>query len=158
MSIRRFAVAAFLAMACAGGNAAAAGQDAQCAPQDTNAVVETMREMYAALAADDEARLTKIFAPGFYAFDGGKRFDAPGLIGLIKDRHQAGYKYAWTVTEPDVRAHCDWAWIAYVNRGSIAEPSSDTKPVTWLESAVLRHEAGRWRIVFFHSTRAPAAP
>lgn len=158
MSIRRFAAAVLLAAACVGGNSAAAEQEAQCAPQDTDFVVATMREMYAALAADDEARLARIFAPGFYAFDAGKRFDAPALIGLIKDRHEAGYQYVWTVNEPDIRVHCDWAWIAYVNRGSIAEPSSDSKPVTWLESAVLHHESGRWRIVFFHSTRAPAAP
>jgi hypothetical protein len=46
------------------------------------------------------------------------------------------------------------AWITYVNRGS-AEDKSGKKDLTWLESAVLRKDAGNWRIHFFHSTRAP---
>jgi hypothetical protein len=51
--------------------------------------------------------------------------------------------------------HGDLAWITYVNRGSVGDAAGVT-PVTWLESAVLRHDGRRWRIRFFHSTRVPA--
>jgi hypothetical protein len=113
--------------------------------------------MYAALSVDDGARLAEtVFAPGFYAFDGGRRFSGPELAALIAAAHKAGKAYVWTVQEPDVRFACDHAWIAYVNRGSVTDASGAT-PVTWLESAVLRHDGTRWRIEFFHSTRAPAA-
>ena len=116
-----------------------------------------MRDMYAALMVDDEARLQSILMPDFYSYDGGKAFDGPGLGNLVKDAHKAGKTFVWTVAEPKVQLHCDWAWIAYVNRGSIADASAP-KPVTWLETAVLRYDAGRWRIALFHSSRAAPTP
>jgi ketosteroid isomerase-like protein len=61
--------------------------------------------------------------------------------------------YVWTVNEPDVHISGDFAWIAYVNRGSIKD-ASGTENVTWLESAVLQKEKDAWRIRFLHSTRA----
>jgi ketosteroid isomerase-like protein len=159
MSVRHFGLAALLTTTFwIGATVAAAEPQAPCASHSADAVAETMREMYAALSADDEARLKTIFTPDFYSFDAGKRFDGPALIGLIKDAHKAGKTFVWTVNEPDVRVQCDWAWIAYVNRGSVTDKSTST-PVTWLESAVLRFETGRWRIAFFHSSRAaPATP
>lgn len=131
---------------------------AACPPADPDAVAGTMREMYAAISVDDGARLNgTIFAPGFYAFDGGKRFSGPELVALIAGAHKAGKAYVWTVQEPDVHVVCDRAWIAYVNRGSVTD-ASGVLPVTWLESAVLKFDGTRWRIEFFHSTRAPVAP
>jgi hypothetical protein len=156
MSARRFALAAFATTTLwTGVSVAVAEPQAQCVARSGDAVAETMREMYAALSADDEARLKTIFTADFYSF-GGKRFDGPALAGLVKDAHKAGKTFVWTVNEPDVRVQCDWAWIAYVNRGSVTDKAGAT-PVTWLESAVLRFETGRWRIAFFHSSRAAPA-
>jgi ketosteroid isomerase-like protein len=118
-------------------------------------VAETMRAMYAAAAIDDEARLKEIFADDFYAFDLGKRFDGMALAQLIKAAHAAGRTFVWTVKDPETHMHGDLAWITYVNRGSVGDAAGVT-PVTWLESAVLRHDGRRWRIRFFHSTRVPA--
>jgi hypothetical protein len=131
---------------------------AACPAADPDAVAGTMRDMYAAISVDDGARLNgMIFAPGFYAFDGGKRFSGPELVALIAGAHKAGKAYVWTVQEPDVHVVCDRAWIAYVNRGSVTD-ASGVLPLTWLESAVLKFDGTRWRIEFFHSTRTPAAP
>jgi ketosteroid isomerase-like protein len=159
MSVRHFALAALVTTALGTGpSAAAAEPQTQCATRSADAVTETMRDMYAALSAGDDARLTSIFTSDFYSFDAGKRFDGPALAALVKDAHKAGKKYVWTVNEPDVHVQCDGAWIAYVNRGSVTDASGAT-PVTWLESAVLRFETGRWRIAFFHSSRAaPGTP
>jgi Domain of unknown function (DUF4440) len=68
--------------------------------------------------------------------------------------HAAGKVYAWTVNEPEVHIDADMAWVTYVNRGSIKD-TSETKNVSWLESAILRKEEGNWRIQFFHSTGMP---
>jgi hypothetical protein len=122
----------------------------------TDAVIETIREMYAAAAIDDEASLRAIFTDDFYAFDGGKRFDGMELPALLKAAHAAGKRFVWTVSEPDVWVAQNCASIAYVNRGSISD-AAGTVPVTWLESAVLRFDGSRWRIQFFHSTRVPTA-
>jgi ketosteroid isomerase-like protein len=120
------------------------------------AVVETIRAMYAAAAVDDDAALARIFTADFYAFDLGKRFQGMALAELIKTAHAAGKRFVWTVTEPDVHVVGDLAWLSFVNSGSVGD-AAGTAPVTWLESAVLRFEEGRWRVQFFHSTRVPPA-
>ena len=74
---------------------------------------------------------------------------------LIKSLHAAGKIFVWTVPEPTVRIEGAVAWITYLNRGSVQD-AAGKKDVSWLESAVLRKDAGAWRIQFFHSTRVPA--
>ena len=123
---------------------------------DADPIAETLREMYAAARVDDFEALKAIFDDGFYAYDLGKRFDGMELPQLIKDAHAGGAEIVWTVEDADSHVVGDWAWTAYVNRGSISDGKTVT-PVTWLESAVLRHDGARWRIRFFHSTRAQAA-
>ena len=110
--------------------------------------------MFAALAAEDFAKLRAVIAPDFYAFEAGGRITGDALIDLIKKAHAAGKVYVWTVNEPEVHIDGDTAWVTYVNRGSIKD-AAGTKDVSWLESAVLRKEKGDWRIQFFHSTRVP---
>ena len=117
-------------------------------------VSETIRSMFAALAAEDFAKLRTVIAPDFYAFEAGGRISGDALMDLIKKAHAAGKVYVWTVNEPEVHIDGDTAWVTYVNRGSIKD-ASGTKDVSWLESAVLRKEKGDWRIQFFHSTRVP---
>lgn len=121
---------------------------------DEARIVDAMKTMYVAATHDDLDQFNTVAAPDFYAFDGGKRFSGDSLMELIKNLHAAGSIYVWTVTEPEVHVSGDTAWITYVNRGSV-EDKSGKKDLTWLESAVLRKDAGIWRIHFFHSTRAP---
>ncbi len=117
-------------------------------------IAATMREMYRAAVADDFDAFRTIFDEGFYAFDLGRRFDGMALPELIKQAHAGGTQFVWSVQDADTHVVGDWAWIAYVNRGSVFDGKA-TMSVTWLESAVLRHDGSRWRIRFFHSTRAP---
>ena len=117
-------------------------------------VVDALRTMYVAATNDDLALFHTVAAPGFYAYDGGRRFAGDELMAFIRSRHEAGVVYVWRVTEPEVRIDGGTAWITYVNRGSITDVSG-AKDVTWLESAVLQKEKDNWRIQFFHSTRVP---
>src|SRR3954463_15846070 len=102
-------------------------------------VIEAVRSMFAALAADDFPKLRAVIAPDFYAFEAGGRITADALIDLMKKAHAAGKVYVWTVNEPEVHIDGGVAWVTYVNRGSIKD-ASGTKDVSWLESAVLRKE------------------
>jgi ketosteroid isomerase-like protein len=119
---------------------------------EAEAVVETVRSMFAAATVDDFERLAEMFDDGFYAFDMERRLDGMALLALIRDAHAAGTIIVWSVTEPEVHVEGDLAWMTHVNRGSISN-SSGVAPATWLESAVLGRRNGRWRIRFFHSTR-----
>ena len=144
-----------LAAAALGAAMAGQAQAATCPKADPDAVAAALRAMYVAAATDDEAGFKAVFAPDFYAFDGGRRFDGMGLAELIKGAHKSGAIFQWQVTEPVVHFACDTAWITYVNRGAVGD-ASGTRPMTWLESAILKYDGARWRIQFFHSTRAPA--
>jgi hypothetical protein len=108
--------------------------------------------MYAAATADDLAKFHSVAAQDFYAFDNGKRYDGDALMKAVKEFHDKGVVFVWTVTDPHVEATCNLAWITYTNRGSM-RGASGTQDVNWLESAVLQKQAGTWRILFFHSTR-----
>ena len=120
---------------------------------DADPIAETLRDMYAAATADDLEAFRAVVDDGFYAYDLGKRFDGTALMELIQRAHADGHVFVWTVQDVDSRILGDQAWIAYVNRGSVSDGKTVT-PVTWLESAILRHDGARWRIRFFHSTRA----
>jgi hypothetical protein len=135
--------------------ARAQGKACPAKPGDEAAIVETMRGMYAAATVDDRAEMRSYFAPGFYMFDGGTRYDGDSIMDLIEDHYKQGVRYKWSVTQPDVHVHCDEAWIAYVNEGSITKPGAGSTPMEWLESAVLERQGGEWKMVFFQSTRVP---
>lgn len=120
-------------------------------------IVDAINTIFVAARTDDTAKFDTVLAPGFYMFDGGKRFDGDAIMAFIKSQHAAGKRYEWNVTEPDVHVSGNAAWIAYVNRGSVGD-ASGTTPQTWLESAFLQKEKEQWKIVFIHSTRVPSAP
>jgi ketosteroid isomerase-like protein len=120
-------------------------------------VINTVSTTFAAALTDDTAKFDSVIAPGFYMYDGGIRFNGDAIMAVIKAQHAAGKRYEWNVTEPDVHISGDTAWIAYVNKGSITDASGTTKQ-NWLESAFLEKQAGKWKIVFIHSTRVAPKP
>lgn len=121
---------------------------------DSVQVVEAITTMYAAATNDDLAKFHTVTSPAFYAFDNGKQFAGDSLMNLVKVLHAGGNVYVWRVTEPKVHIEGNIAWITYINRG-LLQNASGTKPMAWLESAVLRKEKGTWLIQFMHSTRVP---
>jgi len=155
---RRLA-AIFAVMLCSGFSPAAQARMLGCVANqaDEAAVVDTVRSMYAAAAANDMTRLHAVFAPGAYLFDGGTRYASiDALMQVILGYRTKGVKFVWNVTQPDVHVHCHEAWIAYVNAGAITLPGATAAtPAKWLESADLEKQDGVWKIVFFQSTRVP---
>jgi hypothetical protein len=124
-----------------------------CAPPGAAKAVEAaVRGWFAAFAHDDFKTGYGLQAPGFYAYDGGKRYDGPALGELIRGAHASGVRIEWNVGPLDVHPGCDQAWAAWVNNGSVGKPGA-MQPVTWLESAVLAYRDGRWRMEFLHSDR-----
>ncbi|WP_050059648.1 nuclear transport factor 2 family protein [Silvibacterium bohemicum] len=121
-------------------------------------VVDVMDTFFAAAHDDDLTKFHSVTAPGFYIYDNGARFNGDSIMNLIKGLHAMGKHYEWSVTEPDVHImNGNVAWIAYVNKGTITSAST-TMNQQWLESAFFEKIAGRWRIMFIHSTRVPAPP
>jgi hypothetical protein len=123
-------------------------------PADRTQIVQTMRTMYAAATIDDLAKFHTVAASDFYAFDNGKRYDGDALMITLRELHEKGMVFVWTVTDPHVETSCNLAWITYTNRGSLHN-ASGAQDLSWLESAMLQKQEGTWRIRFFHSTRVP---
>jgi hypothetical protein len=126
---------------------------------EATAVVDTMHTMFVALGTEDLAKFHSLTVPGFYAFDNGKRYDGDALMQIIVSAHAKGMKFVWSVTQPDVHIHGNYAWIAYANVGSIQQSSTaEPTPMTWLESAFLESHNGSWKITFLQSSRVAAPP
>jgi ketosteroid isomerase-like protein len=115
-------------------------------------IVDTVDTIFTALQTDDADKLNSVIAPGFYIFDGGKRFNAEQVMAIFKAQHLAGKRYEWNVT--DIHISGNTAWIAYVNDGSISDASGRMHQ-QWLESGFLEKQAGTWKVVFMQSTRVP---
>jgi len=137
--------------------ARAASPDVACAPGATaeHDVVLSVEQMFTAFRTDDSSGFRQIATADFYAYDNGAPFTGSSLLDLLRKAHATGTRFEWSVTEPKVHIACNLAWVTYVNKGSI-ENAAGHQEMSWLESAVLEYGEGKWRIRFFHSTRAAA--
>lgn len=124
---------------------------------DTQAVERTIRSYFSALATDDDAAAARLTSPTFYSFDVGKRFTGPELSATIKRLHQQGTVLQWNIGPIESHFDCNTAWAAWENVGSVGT-AGDLRPMTWLESAMLRRHRGQWVLEFLHSTRAQQTP
>jgi hypothetical protein len=126
-----------------------------CAPAGSDRAVEAaVRAWFDAGRRDELATMAKIQAPGFYAYDGGKKYEGLALGELVKGAHASGVAIEWNLHDFDVHVACDQAWVAWVNTGASGKAGA-MQPVTWLESAVFGWQGGAWRMEFLHSARVP---
>ena len=137
------------------GCAHAASPTCPASPRAEAEIERTVHGFYQALRTDDIAAFRRVTTARFYSFDGGARYDGIALAELIRDARAAGRQFNWSVGPLDTQRRCSVAWTAWQNSGS-AGPAREVKPVKWLESAVLVHDGGAWKIDFFHSHRATA--
>ena len=116
-------------------------------------VEQTIRDFFDALRGESEASFESLTTQGMYSFDVGQRFEGRALADVIIEALGEGVEINWSLGPMDTQVRCDVAWSAWENTGSAGTPP-DVNPVRWLESAVLVHQDGRWKIDFFHSQRA----
>jgi hypothetical protein len=143
-----------IALAVCFANIPAAGAQQKLLTADQIQIVNTVSMIFTAARTDDVAMFDSVIAPDFYIYDGGARFNGDTIMAFIKAQHDAGKRYEWDVTEPDVHINGNTAWVAYVNEGSITDASGTVKQ-KWLESAFLQKQGDMWKILFMHSTRVP---
>jgi Domain of unknown function (DUF4440) len=126
-----------------------------CAPQGSGPAMQAaVQAWFEAARRDDVAGEAALQAPGFYAYDNGKRYEGTSLGELVKSAHAAGARIEWNLHDFDVHVGCDKAWIAWINTGASGKAGA-MQPVTWLESAVFGWRGGAWRMEFLHSARVP---
>ena len=143
-------LAALALLACVAAPIQALAAPCVVKPSDNRVISETIRSLYAALAKDEA--LDGIVSPGFYAFEGDKRFTGSELSAVIRQTHAKGVTLVWKLDTIDIHAGCDVAWAAWENHGAAID-ASGSKPVTWYESAGLHRDGARWVIDFLHAHR-----
>jgi len=123
-------------------------------PANAKADVEkTISDFFDAVRLKDKAPMEALTTKRFYAFDVGARFSGTALNETVVEALDEGIEINWVLQPMDTQVRCDVAWSQWENIGSAGTPP-DLEPVRWLESAVLVHEDGRWKLDFFHSQRA----
>jgi hypothetical protein len=128
-------------------------------PGDTDAVVKTMQDFFDAAAQGDPDKFHHLVLGGFYAYNGGERWEGDSLMRALIEWHRQGMKLAWSINDPEVHVDCDMAWITYLNRGQMQKPGDAAPtPTNWLESVALQRQGNGWKLAFLHSTRTEAAP
>ena len=132
-----------------------AAESAQCAPSETAKadVEQTIRDFFDTLRGEGELAFEDVTTSSMYSFDVGERFEGRALADLIIGVLAEGVEINWSFGPMDTKVACNVAWSQWDNTGSVGTPP-DVNPVSWLESAVLVYEEGRWKIDFFHSQRA----
>jgi hypothetical protein len=118
---------------------------------EQQSVVASVEIMFKSIGADDVKCFKSVTTSGFYLFDAGSRFDGTSILGMVQQLKAAGTTFDWNVTEPDVHIDGNSAWIAYVDRGSMIEPSC-SRSMEWLESVFLIKDASTWKLAFMQST------
>jgi hypothetical protein len=122
---------------------------------DTTRIVDTIKALFTAISSDDLAKFDSLV---FYiCTKAGNDLHLIPSSPSSKSERAADKHYGSSVTQTDVHVSGNTAWIAYVNHGTVTD-ASGTIHRKWLESAFLKREAGRWKIVFFHSDRVPPPP
>jgi len=116
-------------------------------------VEKTIAQFFDALRGEGEASFKSLTTANMYSFDVGERFDGAALADVIEEALAQGVEINWSLGPMDTKVRCGVAWSQWENTGSAGTPPN-VRLVRWLESAVLVHEGGRWKIDFFHSQRA----
>lgn len=123
---------------------------------EPGAVMAALDQWYAAIRADDLDGFAKVTTSDFIAYDAGGVYPGLELARAIKAAHDSGKVFVWSVAAPKVQLDCRSALVTYVNKGQV-KSADGVVDVVWLESAAFRREAGRWKLSFFHSSRAHPA-
>ncbi|MEM7703293.1 MAG: hypothetical protein AAF251_15250 [Pseudomonadota bacterium] len=119
----------------------------------TDDVEQTIRDFFTALRGEGDMSVYDLTTNSMYSYDVGERFERGALAGVIIEALKDGVEINWNLGPMDIKVRCDVAWSAWENVGSAGTPPN-IRPAGWLESAVLVHQDGRWKIDFFHSQRA----
>ena len=119
---------------------------------EKQAVKNTLRLWYNALAVNDTSQFRNLVTSDFYIFEDGKRYNADELLALSKSFLSEDIKPSWTFDTPPTVEVDSNAALATFTTYRLFEKDKQHRETKCLESAVLQKENGRWQIAFFHST------
>jgi len=147
-------------LALAGALALAPTSGAAAAPGDEAAVRQLIVDWYKAFADPrvDRAFYRSFMTDDYLLLENGVLLDREGDVAMLDatptDRTRSdAFDFYRVVVEGDR------AWLVYLLKSEMSEPQKGRRSTRYLESALLKREAGRWRVGLLHSTKInpPAA-
>ncbi len=120
------------------------------AASPSEAVLQTVNDMFDSLKAGDRVRWNDVTASDFHIFERGKDMSRDQIYAAVRSVFDKGGSIEWNVTKPQVEVSQDLATINLVNQGAITRDGTRT-PATWFQSATLRHSRDHWQVEFMQS-------
>ena len=122
--------------------------------EDQGAVRQLIVDWYKAFA---DPRVDRSFYRSFMTDDyllceNGVLLDREGDVAMI-DATPADRVRTDRFDFQRVAVDGDRAWLVYFLSSEMSEPNKGRRAARYLESALLRREAGRWRVALLHSTK-----
>ena len=119
---------------------------------DTQQVIDTVANMFAAVKMRDKTAFKAVLHEDFLLHENGQRLNADGIFELIVNAQDGGAEFDWNIIEPRVYVEGNLACLAYRNCGSVTR-GGDRQSVEWLESATLIKDGDEWKVAFMSSMR-----
>jgi hypothetical protein len=111
----------------------------------------SVQELFAAMSAFDYPKMKAIVTDDFQLLEAGEVWNIDTLINAIKSGNKP-YKRLNYFSPITMVTYNDMIWLSYWNKAKFIMPSK-TNERAWLESVVLFHENGTWKLQMMHSTR-----
>ncbi|MEM6583605.1 MAG: hypothetical protein AAF699_20165 [Pseudomonadota bacterium] len=110
---------------------------------------QTVKRFFELLSVRDISGVEDITTNEFVLLEHGQAWNRERLIQAIQGDYQRRNFFSMHREHTENKA----AWVAYWNRAVLSHANGDSQNYYWLESALLQHSDGRWRLSLLHSTR-----
>jgi len=111
----------------------------------------TIVRFFDGLSELNENKLKETTTTDFILLENGEVWNLDTLISKIQPRKQTNFKRVNSFVFINTQQNADVAWVSYENTAEFTV-NDKQRTVKWLESAVLKKQLGKWRIVLLHST------
>ena len=116
-----------------------------------DSIKATIVRFFDGLTELNESKLKESTTADFILLENGEVWNLDTLINRIRPRKQMNFKRVNSFNFINTQQNAEVAWVSYENTADITM-NDKQRTVKWLESAVLKKQSGKWRIVLLHST------
>jgi len=111
-----------------------------------------VQEMFAAMSAYDYDRMAAYGTDDYHLLENGEIWSMDDLINAARraEGEFARRNFFSVIRQVENDGS---VWISYWNRADLETGDGEKLSLTWLESAVVVHRQGEWKVEMLHSTR-----
>jgi hypothetical protein len=115
---------------------------------------DTVRDLFAAMSAFDDARMRSAVTDDFQLLEDGEIWDIDTLISAITPGENP-YVRRNFFSLIRAESNNDVGWVSYWNKATFTTSDGVSERI-WLESALMIKDQGEWKLQLLHSTHVSA--